>query len=72
MDITTVFGTVIPGSNPGGSTTIKRSVCCAPAAHELLHVRQVRTKNRYTRRFANKRRVLVGFSRGRETILLCM
>ncbi len=22
MDITTVFGTVVPGSNPGGGTTI--------------------------------------------------
>jgi hypothetical protein len=23
MDITTVFGTVVPGSNPGGSTKIE-------------------------------------------------
>lgn len=23
MDITTVFGTVVPGSSPGGSTTIE-------------------------------------------------
>lgn len=27
MDITTVFGTVVPGSNPGGGTRKKGSTC---------------------------------------------
>ncbi len=41
MDITPVFGTVVPGSNPGGSTkNNKQSVCfLCFRVHELLHVR---------------------------------
>jgi hypothetical protein len=48
MDITTVFGTVIPGSNPGGSTKniSVAQIFCAPAARRLRVVRQVISKSR--------------------------
>lgn len=41
MDIMTVFGTVGPGSNPGGSTknVSKASIFCAIAESDLRHFR---------------------------------
>ena len=35
MDITTVFGTVVPGSSPGGSTR-KLDDCCASISSERI------------------------------------
>ncbi len=42
MDITTVFGTVVPGSNPGGSTknVSAASIFCASTASDISHLRQ--------------------------------
>ncbi len=42
MDITTVFGTVVPGSNPGGSTknVSVASIFVAPTENDISHFRQ--------------------------------
>ena len=42
MDITTVFGTVVPGSNPGGSTknVSVAKIFCASTASRLREMRQ--------------------------------
>ena len=40
MDITTVFGTVVPGSNPGGSTNKTFTFFCDPTASRLREMRQ--------------------------------
>lgn len=69
MDITAVFGTVILGSSPGGGTknvSRTRIFVLPQRANGFARV-MARTKNRYTRR---EKRVLVGFSRDRETIFL--